>query len=57
MNEKYYLYSDIQEIVNETLRYKKGADTQSRKGRVLDSVLEFLNYSLTSPKIYKDLVQ
>ena len=46
---------DIQEIVNETLRYKKGADTQSRKGRVLDSVLEFLNYSLTSPKIYKDL--
>ena len=46
---------DIQEIVNETLRYKKGADTQSRKGRVLDSVLEFLNYSLTSPKMFKDL--
>ena len=46
---------DIQEIVNETLRYKKGADTQSRKGRVLDSALEFLNYTLTSPKILSDL--
>lgn len=46
---------DIQEIVDETLRYKKGADTQSRKGRVLDSALEFLNYSLTSPKIINDL--
>ena len=46
---------DIQEIVDETLRYKKGADTQSRKGRVLDSALEFLNYALTTPKIYKDL--
>ena len=46
---------DIQEIVDETLRYKKGADTQSRKGRVLDSALEFLNYALTTPKIFKDL--
>ena len=46
---------DIQEIVDETLRYKKGADTQSRKGRVLDSALEFLNYTLTSPKILSDL--
>jgi len=46
---------DIQEIVDETLRYKKGADKQSRKGRVLDAGLEFLNYALTSPKIFKDL--
>ena len=46
---------DIQEIVDETLRYKKGADTQSRKGRVLDSALEFLNYNLVSPKIRKDI--
>ena len=35
--------------------YKKKSDTQSRKGRVLDSALEFLNYSLTSPKIIDDL--
>ena len=46
---------NIDKIVDAELKYKKGADTQSRKGRVLDSVLEFLNYSLTSPKIYKDL--
>jgi len=46
---------DIQEIVDETLRYKKGADTQSRKGRVLDSALEFLNYALVSPKIRQDI--
>ena len=35
--------------------YKKQSDTQSRKGRVLDSGLEFLNYALTSPKIIDDL--
>ena len=46
---------NVKEIVDETLRYKKGADTQSRKGRVLDSAMEFLNYALTTPKIYKDL--
>ena len=26
-----------------------------RKGRILDSALEFLNYALTSPKMFKDL--
>ena len=35
--------------------YKKKSDTQSRKGRILDSAMEFLNYNLTSPKIFKDL--
>ena len=46
---------NLDEIVKAELKYKKGADTQSRKGRVLDSALEFLNYSLTSPKIINDL--
>ena len=46
---------DIQEIVNETLRYKKGADTQSRKGRVLDNVLEFLNMRMQTPFIIDTL--
>ena len=32
--------------------YKKKSDTQSRKGRILDSAIEFLNYNLTSPKIF-----
>ena len=35
--------------------YKKKSDTQSRQGRILDSAMEFLNYNLTSPKIFKDL--
>ena len=46
---------DIQEIVNETLRYKKGADTQSRKGRVLDNVLEFLNIRMLTQFIIDTL--
>ena len=46
---------NIDKIVDAELKYKKGADTQSRKGRVLDSALEFLNYTLTSPKILSDL--
>jgi len=35
--------------------FKKNADKESRKGRTLDSAMEFLNYTLTSPKIYEDL--
>ena len=46
---------NIDKIVDAELKYKKGADTQSRKGRILDSALEFLNYTLTSPKILSDL--
>ena len=46
---------DIKEIVDETLRYKKGADTQSRKGRVLDNVLEFLNMRMQTPFVMKNL--
>ena len=46
---------DIQEIVDETLRYKKGADTQSRKGRVLDNALEFLNMRMQTPFIMDTL--
>ena len=37
------------------LAFKKKTDSASRKGRVLDSGLEFLNYVLTSPKIIQDL--
>ena len=46
---------DIQEIVDETLRYKKGADTQDRKGRVLDNALEFLNMRMQTPFIMDTL--
>jgi hypothetical protein len=46
---------DIQEIVDETLRYKKGADTQSRKGRVLDNALEFLNMRMQTPFLMNTL--
>jgi len=47
--------STTKEGLQSYLDFKKKGDTQSRKGRVLDSALEFLNYSLTSPKIYRDL--
>jgi len=46
---------NISEIVDETLRYKKGADTQSRKGRVLDNALEFLNMRMQTPFLMKTL--
>ena len=46
---------DIQEIVDETLRYKKGADTQDRKGRILDNALEFLNMRMQTPFIMDTL--
>ena len=43
------------EIVDETLRYKKGADTQDRKGRILDNALEFLNMRMQTPFIMDTL--
>ena len=47
--------STTKEAIDSYLEFKKKGDSASRKGRVLDSALEFLNYSLTSPKIFKDL--
>ena len=47
--------SSTQEAIDSYLDFKKAGDTQSRKGRVLDSALEFLNYNLVSPKIRKDI--
>ena len=47
--------STIKEGADSFLDFKKKSDSASRKGRVMDSVLEFLNYSLTSPKMFKDL--
>ena len=47
--------STMKEGVDSFLDFKKKSDTQSRKGRILDSALEFLNYALTSPKMFKDL--
>ena len=47
--------STMKEGVDSYLDFKKKSDSASRKGRVMDSVLEFLNYSLTSPKMFKDL--
>tara|TARA_R100001224_G_scaffold110469_1_gene89139 strand:+ start:47 stop:883 length:837 start_codon:yes stop_codon:yes gene_type:complete len=47
--------STMKEAADSYLNFKKKSDTASRKGRVMDSVLEFLNYSLTSPKMFKDL--
>jgi len=35
--------------------YKKKSDTQSRKGRVLDNALEFINMRMQMPAIKKDL--
>jgi len=47
--------STMKEGLESYLDFKKKGDTQSRKGRVLDSALEFLNYNLVSPKIRKDI--
>jgi len=47
--------STMKEGLKSYLDFKKAGDTQSRKGRVLDSALEFLNYNLVSPKIRKDI--
>ena len=46
---------NIDKIVDAELRYKKGADTQSRKGRVLDNALEFLNMRMQTPFIMDTL--
>jgi len=46
---------NINEIIDAELRYKKGADTQSRKGRVLDNALEFLNMRMQTPFLMKTL--
>ena len=45
----------MEEGAKSFLDFKKKSDTQSRKGRILDSAMEFLNYTLTSPKILSDL--
>ena len=47
--------STTKEGLQSYLDFKKKSDSASRKGRVMDSVLEFLNYSLTSPKMFEDL--
>ena len=47
--------STMEEGAKSFLDFKKKSDTQSRKGRILDSAMEFLNYTLTSPKILSDL--
>ena len=46
---------NIDKIVDAELRYKKGADTQSRKGRVLDNALEFLNMRMQTPFLMNTL--
>jgi|TARA_B100000282_G_scaffold9659_1_gene6937 hypothetical protein len=46
---------NIDKIVDAELRYKKGADTQSRKGRILDNALDFLNMQLQTPFLMKTL--
>ena len=47
--------STMKEGADSYLDFKKKSDTQSRKGRIIDSAMEFLNYALTSPKMFKDL--
>jgi len=46
---------NIDKIVDAELRYKKGADTQSRKGRALDNVLEFLSMRMQTPFLMQTL--
>ena len=46
---------NIDKIVDANLKFKKEADTQSRKGRVLDNALEFLNMRLQTPFLMKTL--
>ena len=45
----------IDKIVKAEKEYEKEMAPFRRKGRILDAGLEFLNYALTSPKIFKDL--
>ena len=46
---------NIDKIVKAEVDYQKKMAPFNRKQRVLDSVIEFLNYNLTSPKIFSDL--
>ena len=46
---------NIDKIVKAEVDYQKKMAPFNRKQRVLDSVMEFLNYNLTSPKIFSDL--
>jgi hypothetical protein len=46
---------NIDKIVDAELKYKREADTQSRKGRVLDNALEFLNMRMQTPFLMKTL--
>ena len=46
---------NVDKITDADLKYQRAMNKQSRGKRALDSALEFLNYTLTSPKIYKDL--
>ena len=45
----------IADVTKAITDFNKASDTVSRKGRVLDSALEFLNYAAVSPKIIEDL--
>ena len=46
---------NIDKILKAEKDYQKEMAPFNRRQRVLDSATEFLNYALTSPKIYKDL--
>ena len=46
---------NIDKIVKADKDYEKEMAPFRRKQRALDSAMEFLNYTLTSPKIFKDL--
>ena len=46
---------NIDKIVKAEVDYQKKMAPFNRKQRVLDSAMEFLNYTLTSPKILSDL--
>lgn len=46
---------DIKEIYKEQMEYEKAMDPFNRKGRVLDSALDFINLRMQMPAIKKDL--
>ena len=46
---------NLAEIVDAELKYKKEADTQSRKGRVLDNALDFLSLRMQTPFLMNTL--
>ena len=47
--------ADIDKILKAEKDYQKEMAPFNRKQRILDSAMEFLNYTLTSPKILSDL--